>query len=327
MSITVPGPHQRSTFHRTGWLSVATSVVASVALVAVLVPGFIVLDAASVAAQANPDVLPAVDLGTLNPEPLAQWGVVGVGASNNAAKALVWDFLEIGNRIYVAGMFTGVQKDQASAPIAQPYIAAFYRETGVFIASFAPKLDRAVYALAKSPDGKLLAGGEFTSVNGVARTGLVKLDPNTGQTVGADAIAVAETTVFVAVAETTVAPVALTPAQAAPAGAVTPPIALAPADIGLPAEPLRNSIEEPISLDETGLLACANDQLALIEHEQGDRSKVAGYLQIAVKRAEVSAVSDIKASASKLRGAMASLDPVPPMEAFLELCYRHGFEY
>ena len=44
-----------------------------------------------------------------------------------------------------------------------------------------PTFDRAVYALDRSPDGLLLVGGEFESVNGEVRRGLVALDPVTCQ--------------------------------------------------------------------------------------------------------------------------------------------------
>jgi len=174
------------------WGRSAMSMVASLALVASLFGVLAVVAAPSASAAppqlGQPDVLPAVDLNSLNPTPIKQWGVVDPG--NNTAltystRSKVWDFLEIGNRIYVAGAFVGAQKDGvAGTPITpQAYLAAFDRDSGEFIASFTPQLNRAVYALAKAPDGNLLVGGEFTTVNGAARTGLVKLNPTTGATV------------------------------------------------------------------------------------------------------------------------------------------------
>ena len=138
---------------------------------------------AEVPTVGQPGVLPPVDLNSLNPDPIKQWGVVGVGATSSAAKPQVWDFAEIGNRIYVAGNFTGVQRngdDPTSQVFQQPYLAAFDRDSGAWISSFAPRLDRTVYSLAVAPNGKLLVGGEFTSVNGAARLGLVMLDPVSG---------------------------------------------------------------------------------------------------------------------------------------------------
>lgn len=129
--------------------------------------------------------LPAVDFSTLVREPVQQWGVVGAGLSDTSPKPQVWDFAEIGDRIYVAGIFTGVQRnafDPSSTVSPQAYLAAFDRDSGAWISTFAPQFDRAVYDLAVLPDGNLLAGGEFTQVNGQSRTALVALDPATGST-------------------------------------------------------------------------------------------------------------------------------------------------
>jgi hypothetical protein len=128
---------------------------------------------------------PGVTLSSLDPQPIRQWGVVGSGLTVTNPKPYVWDFAEIGNRIYVAGTFTGVQRygfDPSSTVIPQAYLAAFDRNTGAHIPGFAPVIDRTVYALEVSPGGKLLVGGEFENVNGQPRTGLVMLDPLTGAT-------------------------------------------------------------------------------------------------------------------------------------------------
>ncbi|MDH4148196.1 MAG: hypothetical protein OEY23_23815, partial [Acidimicrobiia bacterium] len=126
---------------------------------------------------------PAVAWNTLEREPVQQWGVVGLGTTINDPKPQVWDFAEIGDRIYVAGTFTGVQRnafDPTSTVQPRAYLAAFDRDSGDWISSFAPSLDRAVYALEVSPAGDLVVGGEFGTVNGQARTALVALDPLTG---------------------------------------------------------------------------------------------------------------------------------------------------
>ncbi|MDH4145466.1 MAG: hypothetical protein OEY23_09895 [Acidimicrobiia bacterium] len=127
--------------------------------------------------------LPAADWNALEGEPVQQWGVVGLGTTTNDPKPQVWDFAEIGDRIYVAGTFTGVQRnafDPTSTVQPRAYLAAFNRDSGDWISSFTPSLDATVYALEVSPDGSLLVGGEFTTVNGQARKGLVALDPITG---------------------------------------------------------------------------------------------------------------------------------------------------
>ncbi|MFN8052497.1 MAG: delta-60 repeat domain-containing protein [Acidimicrobiales bacterium] len=131
----------------------------------------------------NPGAIPAVDLDSLDPTPIKQWGVVGTGSTSSAAKPQVWDIVEIGDTIYVGGNFTGVQRDgddPTSTVQSQAYLAAFDRDTGAWISTFRPTFNRTIYALEASSTGKLLVGGEFTTVNGVARAGLVELDPTTG---------------------------------------------------------------------------------------------------------------------------------------------------
>ncbi len=126
-------------------------------------------------------------LGALSPDPIRQWGVVGPPAviGESYPRPHVWAFAEIGDRIYVGGTFTGVQRygfDPTSTVIGQRFLAAFDRDTGNWISSFRPTLDAPVLTLAVSPTGRLLVGGEFTTVNGVARRGLAMLDATTGAT-------------------------------------------------------------------------------------------------------------------------------------------------
>ena len=122
-----------------------------------------------------------LDLDALDPVPLSTWGVVGVGQTLSKQQLQVWDFEQIDDRVFVAGSFTHVQEHAAATPIAQPYLAAFDLDTGDYVPEFAPVFDRTVYTLAVH-DGRLIVGGEFTSVNGVAREGVVGLDPATGAT-------------------------------------------------------------------------------------------------------------------------------------------------
>ncbi len=145
----------------------------------------------------------AFDPRQLHPEPLfASWGVTGRADNVHAGQAgcpadlwcagwtgpqpNVWDFAEVGDRIYVAGIFTGVRRNAfywPDDPVRdQPFLAAFDRTTGEFVASFAPDLNGPVYEITALPNGTLLAAGEFTEVNGLARVGLVALDAVTGAT-------------------------------------------------------------------------------------------------------------------------------------------------
>jgi hypothetical protein len=114
----------------------------------------------------------------------AQWGVTGVGAGGaDETDGEVQAFAQIGSTVYVGGNFTTVQKGPSATGadvVAQPYLAAFDAGTGAFIRSFKPVLDNQVKSLAALPNGKLAVGGEFTSVSGTPRKGLVVLDPGTG---------------------------------------------------------------------------------------------------------------------------------------------------
>ncbi|SCL19380.1 delta-60 repeat domain-containing protein [Micromonospora inyonensis] len=101
-------------------------------------------------------------------------------AQNGDVKA----FAEIGDTIYAGGSFTSVKSPGAATWTARNYLFAYDRATGALKTSFAPVLDGAVHALAVNPDGKLIAGGNFKTVNGVSRKNLVALDPATGATVG-----------------------------------------------------------------------------------------------------------------------------------------------
>ncbi|MEM9605772.1 MAG: hypothetical protein AAGA99_00005 [Actinomycetota bacterium] len=137
------------------------------------------------AANAVPPV--PLDLNSLEEEPIYNWGVVGVGNTVLVPKPEVWAFEEIGDYLYVGGTFTGVQEDgfdPSSQVFDQSYLAAFHVDSGEWISTFTPTFDRAVYDLEVSPDGNLIVGGEFTTVNGQSRAALVTLDPLTGATVG-----------------------------------------------------------------------------------------------------------------------------------------------
>jgi hypothetical protein len=112
------------------------------------------------------------------------WGVTGLGAGGTTENAgEVQAFAQIGSTVYVGGNFTTVQRGASASgddKVAQPYLAAFNATTGELVRSFRPRLDNQVKALAALPNGRLAVGGEFTSVGGVSRSGLVMLDPATG---------------------------------------------------------------------------------------------------------------------------------------------------
>lgn len=151
------------------------------ALVTLAVAAFAVLAMAGPSsAEARPDT---IDLDSLNPVPERTWGVSGqnpAATQTPTLDVLVWDFAEIGDRMFVAGAFLNVQESSDATPIPQAYVAAFDVDTGEWISTWTPQLDRVVYALDVTDSGALLVGGEFETVNGQARAGLVALDPITG---------------------------------------------------------------------------------------------------------------------------------------------------
>lgn len=163
---------------RNRWTATRTVAIAALLLVAGLVP--VVLSAAPAPAAGKPDT---IDLDSLNMVPERTWGVSGQNPAQTQTPTLdvlVWDFAQIGDRMFVAGGFLNVQESKNATPIPQPYVAAFDVDSGDWVSTWTPAIDRAVYALEVLPNGSLLVGGEFETVNGQARRGLVALDPTTG---------------------------------------------------------------------------------------------------------------------------------------------------
>ena len=110
------------------------------------------------------------------------WQVTNINLGQTSLRAYVLAFAEYGNTIIVGGKFRQVQHGPGGTLVTQSYLAAFDRDTGEFIPSFAPVINAPVWDLKVTPDGKLLVAGEFTNVNGVATTGLAALNPTTGAT-------------------------------------------------------------------------------------------------------------------------------------------------
>jgi hypothetical protein len=111
-------------------------------------------------------------------------GVVSENPANytpNVASGAVYKFVQVGGLMYAGGTFSSVSTAPGVSPggtFTRHNIVAFNPTTGV-IAAFNPNVAGEVWALAT--DGtSLYVGGSFTSVNGVARRGLAKLNPVTG---------------------------------------------------------------------------------------------------------------------------------------------------
>jgi hypothetical protein len=99
----------------------------------------------------------------------------------NVASGAVYKFIQLNGMLYAGGSFSSVSTATGVSPggtFTRHNLVAFNPTTGV-ITAFSPDIDGAVWALAT--DGtSLYVGGTFSSINGVARRGLAKLDPVTG---------------------------------------------------------------------------------------------------------------------------------------------------
>ena len=121
------------------------------------------------------------------PEDLA-WGVTGLDRTGEERvepyTTPVADIETAYGRAFVGGRFAEVRKGASGTPIPQRFLAAFDQKTGEFIPGFAPNLDGRVWDIVDAGNNRIIIGGDFTSVNGVAGvSGLAMLDATTGQLV------------------------------------------------------------------------------------------------------------------------------------------------
>jgi PKD repeat protein len=119
----------------------------------------------------------------------------------------IWDMAVIGNRIFVAGSFTGIA-NQGGATVPQQYLAAYDYTTGKVDTTFRPTFNGGVNAVEASPDGtKLFVTGTFSTINGIAESKVASLNLTTGAPVATfkvtgvnnagSALAATNTTVYV----------------------------------------------------------------------------------------------------------------------------------
>ncbi|MEM9201525.1 MAG: putative Ig domain-containing protein [Actinomycetota bacterium] len=132
--------------------------------------------AAPALAQGDSDVPVLIE--TLSQEPEDGAGVIGFRQS--AVSSQTWrvrGFAQIDDVMYVSGSFQQVRESPNGGAVHdQAYLAAFDVDTGAWISTFRPVLDDVVWDIAATDDGRLVVGGEFDTVNGEARTGIVMLD-------------------------------------------------------------------------------------------------------------------------------------------------------
>ncbi len=98
--------------------------------------------------------------------------------------APVTALLAVGGVLYVGGEFTSVRlpgRPVGSGEIVRHYLAAFEAGTGRLIVGFNHPLDAPVHSLAASPDGQTIyVGGDFASIDGVARSRVAAFSAATG---------------------------------------------------------------------------------------------------------------------------------------------------
>ncbi|WP_315095894.1 alkaline phosphatase [uncultured Cellulomonas sp.] len=124
---------------------------------------------------------------------------------------VAWAQIVVGTTVYVAGDFTTARPAGAAAgeqTTPRSHLLAYDVTTGELLTGWAPVLNGPAYSVAASPDGtRIYVGGDFTSVNGVARNRFAVLDATTGALVtaftgGANAavrsIVATATTVYIA---------------------------------------------------------------------------------------------------------------------------------
>jgi hypothetical protein len=102
-----------------------------------------------------------------------------VEADGTVAAPAVHALEQLGGTMYAGGEFHKVTNASGSTAYQRNNIMGFSATTGA-LTSFAPVLNGTVWAIEAS-GSFLYVGGDFTTVNGVARRGLVKMNATTGK--------------------------------------------------------------------------------------------------------------------------------------------------
>ena len=129
-------------------------------------------------------LLAATAMGTADASP-AIGRVVSTNPVNytpNITNGAAYKSAEANGMLYVGGSFTSVTAAAGTTPtgtFTRNHILAFNAATGSISTSFAPNVNGDVWAIVPSGTS-LYIGGSFSSVNGVARRGLAKVDATTG---------------------------------------------------------------------------------------------------------------------------------------------------
>jgi hypothetical protein len=101
-----------------------------------------------------------------------------LAADTTGVRPRVLAYGEIGDTMYVGGIFHNIDDRRRQTTVARDYLFSFDISTGD-IGSFAPDVNGPVWAIVTTGDA-IYIGGDFTEVNGVPQRALAKLDPVTG---------------------------------------------------------------------------------------------------------------------------------------------------
>jgi len=110
------------------------------------------------------------------------WGVGGLADGDDSVDTTeVRALAQVGNRMIVGGNFAYVEQDEeGTGRVDQSYLAAFDVDTGEWLDDFRPTLNGQVERVMALPNGDVVVGGNFTTVNGTSSPAIVALDPSTG---------------------------------------------------------------------------------------------------------------------------------------------------
>jgi uncharacterized delta-60 repeat protein len=98
------------------------------------------------------------------------------GFNPNVNGAVNVMLLQPDNKIIIGGAFTQLQPEGTTTPVNRYNIARV--TSGGAPDNFYPNINGQVYSLALQPNGSVIVGGSFTTINGVSRNNIARLNPD-----------------------------------------------------------------------------------------------------------------------------------------------------